>query len=127
MLWKASEAVPEGNDPVPQKEEPGSDQPTLADIYRLCVERFDRMDSYSDRWNEKLGEISDEMKKMDNNITRLEHGARQPRLAMEADRQTLRLASAQRAPQQQYKQYVGIAFLHAGLNPAQPPTRPVSA
>ena len=63
MLRKASEAVPEGNDPVPQKEELGSDQPTLADIYRLCVERFDRMDSYSDRWNEKLGEISDEMKR----------------------------------------------------------------
>ena len=49
MLRKASEAVPEGNDPVPQKEELGSGQPTLADIYRLCVERFDRMDSYSDR------------------------------------------------------------------------------
>ena len=38
MLRKASEAVPEGNDPVPHKEELGSDQPTLADIYRLCVE-----------------------------------------------------------------------------------------
>ena len=30
-------------------------------------------------------------------------------------KQTLRLASARRAPQQQYKQCVGIAFLHAGL------------
>ena len=44
------------------------------------------MDSYSDRWNKKLDEISDEMKKMDKNVTRLEHGARQPRLAIEADR-----------------------------------------
>ena len=71
MLRKVSEAVPEGNDLVPQKEELGSGQPTLADIYRLCVERFDRMDSYSDRWNKKLDEISDERKKMDKNVTRL--------------------------------------------------------
>ena len=43
------------------------------------------MDSYSDRWNKKLDEISDEMKKMDQHVTRLDHGAWQPRLAMEAD------------------------------------------
>ena len=43
ILRKASEAVHEGNDLVPQKEEPGSGQSTLADIYRVCVERFDRM------------------------------------------------------------------------------------
>ena len=43
------------------------------------------MDSYSDRWNKKLDEISAEMKKMDQHVTRLEHEARQPRLAMEAD------------------------------------------
>ena len=43
------------------------------------------MDSYSDRWNKKLDHISDEMRKMDQHVTRLEHGARQPRLAMEAD------------------------------------------
>ena len=86
MLRKASEAVPESNGPVAQKEELRSGQPTLADIYRLCVERFDRIDSYSDRWNKKFDEISDEMKKMDKDVTRLEHGARQPRLAMEADR-----------------------------------------
>ena len=86
MLRKASEAVPESNGPVPPKKELRSGQPTLADIYRLCVERFDRIDSYSDRWNKKFDEISDEMKKMDKDVTRLEHGARQPRLAMEADR-----------------------------------------
>ena len=43
------------------------------------------MDSYSDRWNRKLGEISDETRVMDQHVTSLEHGARQPRLAMEAD------------------------------------------
>ena len=85
ILRKACEAVPEGNDPVPHKEGLGSGEPTLADIHRLCVEIFERMDSYSDRWNKKLDEISAEMKKMDQHATRLEHEARQPRLAMEAD------------------------------------------
>ena len=39
-------------------------------------------------------------------------------------KQTRRLASARRAPQQQYKQCGGMYFLHVGLNPAQTPTRP---
>ena len=82
---KDCEAVPESNGPVPQKEDFGSGEPTLVDIYRLCEERFDRqlkrMDSFFGQWDKKL----DEMKKMDQHVTRLEHGARQPRLAMEAD------------------------------------------
>ena len=76
MPRKGSEAVPEGNCPIPQQEEFGSGEPTLADIYRLCVKRFDRIDSYSDRWNKKLDEISDERRKMDQHVTSLEHGAR---------------------------------------------------
>ena len=84
MLRKASKAVPEGNGPVPQKEELESGQVTMADVYRLLVERFDRMD---DRWNKKMDEISNEMRKIDQHVTRLEHEARQPRLAMEADGQ----------------------------------------
>ena len=42
------------------------------------------MNSCSDRLNEKLDEIFDEMRKMDQHVTRLEHEAWQPRLAMEA-------------------------------------------
>ena len=45
------------------------------------------MDSCFDRWNKNLDEILDEMRKMDEHVTRLEHGARQLRLAMEADGQ----------------------------------------
>ena len=82
MLRKASKAVPEGNGPVPQKEELESGQLTMGDVYRLLVERFDRMD---DRLDKKLDKISEEMRKMDQHVTRLEHDARQPRLAMEAD------------------------------------------
>ena len=80
MLQKATEAVPECNDPVPQKEELGSGQPTMEDVYRRMKKAFDR-------WDKKVDEISDEMIKMDEHVTRLEHGARQPRLAMEANGQ----------------------------------------
>ena len=84
MLRKASKAVPDGSCPIPQQEEFGSDEPTLAGIYRLCKERFHRQlktmysffDRMDDRLDKKLDEISDEMKKMDKNVTRLEHGAR---------------------------------------------------
>ena len=37
-----SKAVPEGNGPVLQQEEFGSDQPTLADVYRHFEVRFER-------------------------------------------------------------------------------------
>ena len=45
----------------------------------------DSIDSYFDRWGKKMDEISNEMRKMNQHVTRLEHEARQPRLAMEAD------------------------------------------
>ncbi|CAM9893933.1 unnamed protein product, partial [Ascophyllum nodosum] len=84
MLRKASKTVPEGNGPVPQKEERESGQLTMGDAFRLLIEKLDRqlerMDSYIDR-------LDDEMRERDQHLTRLEHGARQPRLAVEADGQ----------------------------------------
>ena len=77
MLRKASEAVPEGNDPIPPKEELGSGQPTMEDVYR-------RIKLMMSHFEEPMDEISDVM---DQHLTRLEHGARQPRLAMEANGQ----------------------------------------
>ena len=50
-----SEAVPEGNGPVPEQEEPGSDQSTLADVYLMSEELFDK----SDR---KLDELAEEIR-----------------------------------------------------------------
>ena len=96
MPRKESEAVPEGNGSVPQQEEFGSGEPTLEDVYRLFEARFDiqqkimdsfydGMDSCFDRWNRKLDEISNETRVTDEHVTSLEHGARQPRLAMKAD------------------------------------------
>ena len=79
MPRKESKAVPEGNDgPVPQQEEFGSGQPTLADVCRVFKERLDK----SDR---RLKKLSDEMKRMDQRLASLEQDARQPRLAMEVD------------------------------------------
>ena len=37
------------------------------------------------RWDKKLDEILDEVRKMDQHVTSLEHGTRQPHLAMEVD------------------------------------------
>ena len=85
MLRKESEAVPEGNGPLPQQEDFGSGQPTLEEVYRMLCEvigsRFDRqlkrMDSCFDRWDRKMDEISDEMRVMDQHVTiSLEQDAR---------------------------------------------------
>ena len=52
-----SEAVPEGNGPVPQQEELGSGQPTLAAVYRIIEELFDKSDM-------RLEKLLDEMRSM---------------------------------------------------------------
>ena len=73
-----SKAVPESNGPVPQKEEFGSDQPTLADVYRMIEKLFDKSDRIMD-------EHADGMRETKQRLASLEHDARKPRLAMEAD------------------------------------------
>ena len=59
MQRKQGKAIPEGNGPVPQNDEFEPDQPTLADIYRLFEEIFDRqlnvMKSCFDRLDELMG------------------------------------------------------------------------
>ena len=119
MRRKASEAIFEGNGPIHQEEERGFGQPAPLDHFREITSLLKEREKILDRITRLLEQLSE----------CLEHEARQPRLAMEADgpADTRRLASAWRAPQQQYKRCVGMAFLHAGLNPAQTPTRPVSA
>ena len=84
MPRKESEAVHEGNGPVPRQEEFGSGQRTLEGVYRMAKQVFEV-------WGRKIDKLFREYKKdwrsMDQRLTRLEHGARQPRLAMEADGQ----------------------------------------
>ena len=85
MLRKESEAVPEGNGPILQQEELCSGQPTMEDVYRIMKEVFDRWDRKLDEISDKMEEYIEERTSIDQRLTRLEHGARQPRLAMEAD------------------------------------------
>ena len=73
---EGGQVVLEGNDPVPQKELE-SGQPTMEDVYR-------RMKLLISHFEGKMDELSDVMNQ---HFTRLEHGARQPRLATEADGQ----------------------------------------
>ena len=126
MLRKESEAVPEGNGPVPQQEEFGSGQPTLEDVYRIMKEVFEEWDTKMDKL---LREYREEWRSIDQRLTRLEHDARQPRHGMEADgpANTKTRERTEGANTTGYKRCMGIAFLLAGLIPARSPTRPVSA
>ena len=80
MPRKESEAVPEGDGPVPQQKEFVSGQPTLVDVYRMVKKVFDR-------WDRKLDEMAEEMRAMDQRASNVEQDARQPRLAMVVDGQ----------------------------------------
>ena len=53
MPRKWSEAVPEGNSPIPH-DEVGSDPPTMADLYRIIEERFDTSDRKLNELTEKI-------------------------------------------------------------------------
>ena len=68
MPWNESEAVSEGNEPVPLKEL-GSGQPMTEDVYRMAYEALVR-------WNKELREI---LHKTDQRLIRQEQDARQSR------------------------------------------------
>ena len=86
-LW--SKAVSEGNGPILQQKDFRSDQPTLANVYRLFEESFDRqLKMTKNRFGQqekKLNEFMDERRAIEQRSVRLEQDARQPRLAMEAN------------------------------------------
>ena len=81
MLRKENEAGPEGNGPVPQQEEFGSGQPTLGEVCRMIKKTFE----VCNRNFEKMQEYVEDLRSMEQHVARLEPGARQPRLAIEAD------------------------------------------
>ena len=87
-----SEAVPESNGPIPQQEEFESGQPTLADVYRIFAERFERQRKGNksfldemDMLSRKMDKLLEEMEMTDQRLVSLEQDAWQPRLAIEAD------------------------------------------
>ena len=82
MLRKESDAVPEGNDPVPQQDELGSGQTTLVGAIRML---YERMDSHFNRQKKKMDKRIMKMTRgTSQRISSLEQDVRQPRLAMEA-------------------------------------------
>ena len=85
MSRKWSKAIPEGNDPVPHQEEIGPDQPTLADVYRLFEERFDRQLKLMKSHFDQLDELMEKTRETNRSLAGLEQEARQPRLATKAD------------------------------------------
>ena len=72
MLRKESDVIPEGNGPVHQEEKSGSGQPAPVDPFQRLEEIWDR----------RIDVIT---RLLDQHLTSLESGARQPRLAMMAD------------------------------------------
>ena len=96
MPWKESEAVPEGNGPVPQQEEFGSGQPTLEEISRMIDGFVDRFEKRVDSHFEQL--LSEDMK-MDQHLAGQEQNARQSRHAMEADGQASQLSEEMKMDQ----------------------------
>ena len=78
MPQKKNKAVPDCNGLVPYHDEFGSDQLTMADLYRIIKERFDRSDKQFD-------ELAENIRVTNQRLAGLEHEARQPRLAKETD------------------------------------------
>ena len=72
MLRKESEAVSESNSLVHQEEEFGFGQSEPVDVYRQI--------------KPMMSHFEEQTKMLEKRLTSLEHGARQQRLAMEADR-----------------------------------------
>ena len=81
MPRKWSKAVPEGNGPVPHLDDLGSRRPMMADLYRMFGERFNRRGEHLEMVSELTGMLRATKKR----LAGLEHEARQPRLATEAN------------------------------------------
>ena len=84
MPCKQGKAIPEDNGPIPYQDKFGSREPTMADVYRIFEERFDRMDKNLERVSEFTGILRATKKR----LAGLEQDARQPRLAAVADVET---------------------------------------
>ena len=108
--------------PSPSKKNSGLAKPTLADVYRMMEELFDRLDrkleNLFDRSDKKLDERAQEMSVMDQRASSLKQDARQPRLAIGADGQAdTNTRERRRAPLQQFKRCMGIYVFRTGLIP----------
>ena len=66
MPREHSKAVPDGDGPVPHHDEFGGGEPTMADLYRMLEESFDKkvdkMRSHFDQQDKKLNELTEMMR-----------------------------------------------------------------
>ena len=93
MPRKKSKTVPEGNHPVPHHDEFGCGKPTMADLYRMLkrtsiewTRTWIGCQAISIDKIKKLVKLTEEMKKVTNRrLAGLDHEARQPHLATEAN------------------------------------------
>ena len=67
-----SKVVPEGSGPVPQQEEFGSDQPTMADMHQLFEEKIERQLKGVKSHLDKMDELADEMRATKQRLAGLE-------------------------------------------------------
>ena len=85
MPRKQSKAVPKGNGLILHHDEIGSGKPTMADLYQMLEERFDRMDKNIDRTDEQLDELIGRTRETSQRLIDVQHQAQQRHLATEAD------------------------------------------
>ena len=89
MPRKQEKVVSEDNGSAPQHDEFGPDPPTLADIYRLFEDVFNRRlkttESHFDQQDKALDDLTEKMRETRQRLAGLEQQTRQPRLATEAD------------------------------------------
>ena len=85
MPRKESETASEGNGPILQQKEFDAGQPTIENVHRMMKKKIGRWGRKLDEISDKIEEFIEEQRSVDQRSTRLEHGARQPRLSVEAD------------------------------------------
>ena len=78
MVRNRSKVVPVGNGPIIHHDKFVSDQPTMADLYQMIIERFDEPYKQFDK-------LTENMRVTNQRFASLEHKARQQRLATETD------------------------------------------
>ena len=108
----------------PPQNESGSGDMKIADLFWMLCER---MDSHFEIRDKKFEALQEDWRSMNQRFTHLEHDARQPSLAMEADRPANTKTRERREGATTTVQAKrGIAVLHKGVKTDRR-SRPVSA
>ena len=117
MLWKKSDAVPEGNGPIPQD--------ACVMLVGTTREKLRRV--MSKTIGKALEEFKEDMRRVNQGLASLEQDGWQPRLAIEADVTAYKKTHERtEGAAAQFKRSMGIDVLQKGSKPVRP-IRPVTA